>query len=843
VRERWPRAALVAAFAVVVALWRTGAHVVTTRAIAWRGLSDPPSVVGLAAAIAAGLALAWSLRRLPVASARPLLALGLAAAPLVPVLSGRLPLLLAFQGPALVIVGAMATAAALALLVASGAWRPPLPQPGGVRLFAAAFLFYAALGTRVPGPAGPQGDEPHYLAMTHSLLSDGDLDLAHEFAQREYRAFFAGRLEPHTSPASPPGRIYSIHTPGLSVLMLPAYAAFGYPGARLFLSALAALTAALVHRLVRDVTGSHGLALAVWAAVALTPPLPFYAVALYPETPAALATAIFLLSARRDPGPGAIVAATVAAAALPWLHPKFLPLAALGLGLTLVRRCPARARVLAVTAFAASIALLLAFFRAFYGHARLSAAYGPGFASDVSMAHIPWGTLALLLDRQFGLLFIAPLFLLAVPGVMLMARRRLGDALRALLLGGASLLVGASFSMWWGGACPPARFAIPAIPAFAVALAFGVKTRPVGAAALTGLGLAIVSIAAEAPRALHNRADGESGLLRVVAPALDLDPSLPSFVLGTTADLVLAATLAAAAALWWAGGRRGLLLGATAFGLVALGLRQAPLLDARRATLDLLEAWDPARLWRASGPKELSAFAVAFDLRDPPWDVVEGDVRVSGRIDVPPGLYHLDVVGRTEGLPRGSRSARVEAVAGELPLDWGHLQEGREGFSLPLLLPAGARRLCVRAVGVQGRAEVASAALVPEALVPRERRGDFPWPRQPEIATYRVGDDAVRTTALDRSGREGAGFRLEGGDGAFLVEAAPETSVDVQIERPRPDPADALVWNGHRMGLASAGSVRLRMTAADGARLGTTAVAPVELRSAGAWVRFSAAGP
>src|SRR6185295_1663894 len=110
------------------------------------------------------------------------------------------------------------------------------------------------------------------LTMAHSLVTDGDLDLADEFAGREYRGFFAGRLDAHTSPASPKGTLYPVHAPGLAFLILPAYALGGYPAVKLFLSALAALTGVVVHRLVRDALGGGALALAAWAAFSFTPP-------------------------------------------------------------------------------------------------------------------------------------------------------------------------------------------------------------------------------------------------------------------------------------------------------------------------------------------------------------------------------------------------------------------------------------------------------------------------------------------------------------------------------------------------------------------------------------------
>src|SRR6185503_13608863 len=120
--------------------------------------------------------------------------LAAAALPIVPVLTGRLPLLLLFQGPALVVI-ALAVAA-----VVVARRSPALEAPRERSLFAIALAFFLALGLFLPGPAGPQGDEPHYLVMAQSLLRDGDLDLQNEFAGREYAAFFAGTLQPHTSP-------------------------------------------------------------------------------------------------------------------------------------------------------------------------------------------------------------------------------------------------------------------------------------------------------------------------------------------------------------------------------------------------------------------------------------------------------------------------------------------------------------------------------------------------------------------------------------------------------------------------------------------------------------------
>ncbi|HEV7499391.1 MAG TPA: hypothetical protein VGQ33_05270, partial [Vicinamibacteria bacterium] len=296
--------------------------------------------------------------------------LGLAGAPLVPIYTGHLLLLLAVQGPVLTFVAGGAIGLALARRVAVGG--PGRVSP--VWLFAAAFAFYAGLATRIPGPAGPQGDEPHYLVMAHSLWTDGDLDLTDEFAHREYSAFFAGRLAPHPSPSTPEGHLYSLHSPGLPFLILPGYALAGLRGAQLVMCALAALAGVLVHRVVRLSVGDEAAAVA-WALFAFTPPVPIYAVSIYPELPAALATAIFLLTARRSPGWRGALLAAAAAGAVPWLHSKFLPLGVLGLALTLLRPVAWRVRAAAVAVFAVLVGGLLAYFRATYGVLSFSAAF------------------------------------------------------------------------------------------------------------------------------------------------------------------------------------------------------------------------------------------------------------------------------------------------------------------------------------------------------------------------------------------------------------------------------------------------------------------------------------
>src|SRR4029453_4262185 len=118
--------------------------------------------------------------------------------------------------------------------------------------------------------------------------------------------------------------IYSIHAPGLPVLLLPGYAIAGYRGAVATMCLLAALVALSIFDLASRVAG-HGVALATWAAVCLTVPFVPHAWSIFPELPGALIVARAARWVWRTPDASALQWAGrgLVLGALPWLHTKF----------------------------------------------------------------------------------------------------------------------------------------------------------------------------------------------------------------------------------------------------------------------------------------------------------------------------------------------------------------------------------------------------------------------------------------------------------------------------------------------------------------------------------------
>ena len=447
---------------------------------------------------------------------------------------------------------------------------------------------------------------------------------------------------------------------------------------------------------------------------------------------------------------------------------------------------------------------------------------------------------ALFFDRQFGLFPFAPVWLLSLPGLVLLLRGRPADVIRALALAAVPVAAAAAYVGWWGGAAPPARYLVPALPAIALLAAPALRARKEVAVVLGACGLVLVGLAAQAPRILHNRPDGESLLLRNVAPGVDLDTFLPSFFESGPRAALLTLTLLGALALAWRLRWRGMIAGGVAYLAVAGGLRDRPLVDRRLATADVLERWDGDGSWAGPmGPPPLRLLLMPLELQRGPWVLGPGEYRNSRRTGLPPGAYRVELA--ASPLPPGPFRLQVLVFAGDLPLGEAILTDGAPRAVFALMLPAGARQLAVTAVGESGRARFDEAVVVPEALVARSRREAFPYPQPATRDRYRIGGPLVRATALDGSEPEGDGFRLAGSRGRFLVDGPTAASARVEIRRTGVQVGDELRWGGQTVPSGSRSNWEVMLPLAQGEALGRGSVVPVEVRAPGAWVRFTAA--
>jgi hypothetical protein len=234
--------------------------------------------------------------------------------------------------------------------------------------------------------------------------------------------------------------------------------------------------------------------------------------------------------------------AALAACALPWLHLK-MALASVGLGVLAAARLRGRALAAFVAVAAVGALAFGAYYRSVFGTPSPLAIYG-GVPQDVATGTPVRAFLGLWLDRSFGLLPYAPVFLLAFSGSILMARRGLPESAPYFGLGLAVLLPALAWRMWWGGQCPPGRLLVPLVPMLAVAIAqavacgrgFLVRARVPLLAVSWALALFLVRRPED--RLLLNRADRPTRLWEAVAPRVG--EVMPSLISTQPRDAVLA---------------------------------------------------------------------------------------------------------------------------------------------------------------------------------------------------------------------------------------------------------------------------------------------------------------
>ena len=455
--------------------------------------------------------------------------LGVVAAAHVPAAIAALPALAVARGPvgwiALAIAGAVAVRRARA--GSASASRRAL-APGSRALFTAAAVLYVAMGLWYASRLRVSGDEPHYLLMAQSLWREGDLDLADNFEREDWRENTPGPVLPHFGAPRADGRPFPAHSPGLPLVLAPAYAAGGRLLCVVVLALVGAGVTVVARRLAAQAGGTGEAAFVAWLA-AVGPPVAFYSFHIYTEVPSALAAGGALALLLGPPSVASALGAALLAAALPWLHVKMIAAAA---ALGMIAAIRLRGRPLAVfCAVAAACAVgYLAYYYVIFGTASPLAIYG---GLPAGQRGSPVRALAgLLIDRSYGLIWHAPLFLVALAGLSEAWRRRLWPH---ALVAVAVLAPVLWWRMWWGGQCPPARFVVPLVPLLAVCV--GLRADPVRGLArwrwvLAALGLAVAVFATARPGdlLLLNRGDRPTRLWTALSGEADVGRYLPSLV-------------------------------------------------------------------------------------------------------------------------------------------------------------------------------------------------------------------------------------------------------------------------------------------------------------------------
>lgn len=344
------------------------------------------------------------------------------------------------------------------------------------------------------------GDEPHYLLAAHSLVYDGDFDLANNYDRFDYLAFYFSKDIDRQIRLDPAGRQILNHQLGLPVIIAPIYALGGRLGVLFFQAILGGVLAAITFKLAVAVGRDEPAALLATLVVAFSPPLLMYNYLVYPELLGALLTTVILYYAitQNRPTPVSAVLVIGALLLLPWLNRRFVPLTVLmlllvvwawrrmttapGSGAGLMRRVlawvgrPSPAGLVALLVSVCSVALLFWFTSRLSDPVRLDIYAPPD-------AEIFWNRLGRgigwLVDQQKGLFIVAPVYVLMLWGILplfyhsLKARNRAGLVLAPFLLSlGVTAVAGGFWVPWELGP----RFLVVALPALAPLLALAWRT-------------------------------------------------------------------------------------------------------------------------------------------------------------------------------------------------------------------------------------------------------------------------------------------------------------------------------------------------------------------------------
>lgn len=390
-----------------------------------------------------------------------------------------------------------------------------------------AIVYAVALPLMIRVPI--DGDEPFYLLLTESLISDRDLDLANQYATLEQTASGRTDLVPQVGdPKGGRGEQFSRLEPFLPVLMMPARALFGLPGAVATIALFGVLLVRSTIRWMEDEGVGDDAIRGVFPFFAFAPPVLFYALRMWPEVPAAF----FFVEALR--GVRGVRARRWAPAllGLVLLKLRFVLVAVLLAGAAFRTRI--RGRLLLPLILVLPLAVMwLAIGDPTSVHSweQLMLIRPKGFFV---------GLFGLLTDGMSGIAFQAPFYLIGLYALTRWRATPVGFRL-GVLAAVPYLLLLLPRGEWWGGWSPPLRYIVFLMPVLALGAASvwaSVSSSAKGIIAVWTAGLVIHGLVW--PWRLFHLFNGESALGEWLSSLYGADVSrlIPSFIRINTAAWV-----------------------------------------------------------------------------------------------------------------------------------------------------------------------------------------------------------------------------------------------------------------------------------------------------------------
>jgi len=361
-----------------------------------------------------------------------------------------------------------------------------------------AYVILVLFFSSSPAMTITNGDEPHYLLQVHSLYYDRDFDTSNNYRNHDYRLFYDREtIEPHLHDFK--GREVPYHfVLGTGLLLTLPYGLAGRIGVLLFTSLLLTFALVWLYRVVSTYTDED----VAWLTVlfcGLTYPLVIYSHQIYPETIAFVLVTFALVQIivpKLHAQPARALLMGVTLGLLPHLHFKFT---FLSIALYLFFLAKNRQKLFPTLVWSMGPILLLgiAFFAwTYHIHGELSrSVFLAPFQGEFGNGRLD-GIFGLWFDQEYGLIFFAPVYLLAIFGAYFLVRNPTTRR-DALMLGAIYVsyhLLCGSYYDWRGGLSATPRYLVPVLPILVIFVAKAVAMLWIQRQWLQPLGLALATV-------------------------------------------------------------------------------------------------------------------------------------------------------------------------------------------------------------------------------------------------------------------------------------------------------------------------------------------------------------
>ena len=341
------------------------------------------------------------------------------------------------------------------------------------------FLIYGLWSARV---SWLFGDEPHYVAVSQSIVKYGTIDTTQVYQNKDYWSYHGDNLTPDSNAKSMRGQ-FSVHTYLLPLLLSPAiFLGEKLGSVQVFvaseLAIISALGMLLVFEFNREIFQIDFEAMLITLRFTTCWPFVLCSHLVFPDlvTGWFLLLAVYLVFTRRLQGNSVYVVALLLAL-LPWLHIKNTSLSVLMILyilLTLWKRYHnikevVFSRTLWITGLPSALSLLGYLSLNYYLFGKFSPTGSYGENEATLFSGNPFiGLLGNFFDQGHGLLLAMPISAMLLVGVYYLWKFN-----RSLLLTLAFLLLpfytlNMTFQDWFGGYSPPTRYLMPLLPVTSV---------------------------------------------------------------------------------------------------------------------------------------------------------------------------------------------------------------------------------------------------------------------------------------------------------------------------------------------------------------------------------------